>query len=197
MEMSRKMLNDTIEMEDEKDVLSIYLKEINRVPLLDHDEEYDLAVRAQKGDEKARERLVSANLRFVVAVAKKYQGQGLPLEDLIDEGNIGLLIAMDKFEPRVKPGGILIYDPAGMTRKPERTDISIYSVAATDTAAALNAMKTFNMIVLGGLLKIDPIVEMDNVMLGLKKSLPERHHKLLPANEAAMKKGAEIIEKIR
>ena len=65
----------------------------------DHDEEYDLAVRAQKGDEKARERLVSANLRFVVAVAKKYQGQGLPLEDLIDEGNIGLLIAMDKFEP--------------------------------------------------------------------------------------------------
>lgn len=99
MEMSRKMLNDTIEMEDEKDVLSIYLKEINRVPLLDHDEEYDLAVRAQKGDEKARERLVSANLRFVVAVAKKYQGQGLPLEDLIDEGNIGLLIAMDKFEP--------------------------------------------------------------------------------------------------
>ena len=86
-------------MEDEKDVLSIYLKEINRVPLLDHDEEYDLAVRAQKGDEKARERLVSANLRFVVAVAKKYQGQGLPLEDLIDEGNIGLLIAMDKFEP--------------------------------------------------------------------------------------------------
>ena len=105
--------------------------------------------------------------------------------------------SMDKFEPRVKPGGILIYDPAGMTRKPERTDISIYSVAATDTAAALNAMKTFNMIVLGGLLKIDPIVEMDNVMLGLKKSLPERHHKLLPANEAAMKKGAEIIEKIR
>ena len=99
MEMSRKMLNDTIEMEDEKDVLSIYLKEINRFPLLDHDEEYDLAVRAQKGDEKARERLVSANLRFVVAVAKKYQGQGLPLEDLIDEGNIGLLIAMDKFEP--------------------------------------------------------------------------------------------------
>ena len=97
--MSRKMLNDTMNMEDDKDVLSIYLKEINRVPLLDHDEEYDLAVRAQKGDEKARERLVSANLRFVVAVAKKYQGQGLPLEDLIDEGNIGLLIAMDKFEP--------------------------------------------------------------------------------------------------
>ena len=93
------MLNDTSSVQDEKDVLSIYLKEINRVPLLDHDEEYQLALRAQKGDEKARERLINSNLRFVVAVAKKFQGQGLPLEDLIDEGNIGLLIALDKFEP--------------------------------------------------------------------------------------------------
>ena len=97
--MTKRMLNDTTSLQDEKDVLSIYLKEINRVPLLDHDEEYQLALRAQKGDEKARERLISANLRFVVAVAKKFQGQGLPLEDLIDEGNIGLLIALDKFEP--------------------------------------------------------------------------------------------------
>ena len=97
--MSKRMLNDTSSVQDEKDVLSIYLKEINRVPLLDHDEEYQLALRAQKGDEKARDRLINANLRFVVAVAKKFQGQGLPLEDLIDEGNIGLLIALDKFEP--------------------------------------------------------------------------------------------------
>ena len=97
--MTKRMLNETTSLQDEKDVLSIYLKEINRVPLLDHDEEYQLALRAQKGDEKARERLISANLRFVVAVAKKFQGQGLPLEDLIDEGNIGLLIALDKFEP--------------------------------------------------------------------------------------------------
>lgn len=93
------MLNATFTADEDKDVLSIYLKEINQVPLLDHDEEYELAVKAQKGDEKARERLINANLRFVVAVAKKYQGQGLPLEDLIDEGNIGLLIALDKFEP--------------------------------------------------------------------------------------------------
>ena len=93
------MLNDTLTMEEDKDVLSIYLKEINRIPLLSHEQEYDLAVRAQRGDERAREKLINSNLRFVVAVAKKYQGQGLPLEDLIDEGNIGLLIAMDKFEP--------------------------------------------------------------------------------------------------
>ncbi len=104
--------------------------------------------------------------------------------------------SMDKFESRVKPGGILIFDPNGMTRVPERKDINVYRVPAADTAAALNAQKTFNMIVLGGLLAVDPMVEMEYVMLGLKKSLPERHHKLLPANEAAMKKGAEIIEKI-
>lgn len=97
--MSGKMLNDTLTMEEDKDVLSIYLKEINRIPLLSHEQEYDLAVRAQRGDDRAREKLINSNLRFVVAVAKKYQGQGLPLEDLIDEGNIGLLIAMDKFEP--------------------------------------------------------------------------------------------------
>jgi 2-oxoglutarate ferredoxin oxidoreductase subunit gamma len=83
-----------------------------------------------------------------------------------------------------------------MTRVPERKDINVYRIPATDTAAALGQSKTFNMFVLGGLLKVDPVVELDKVMLGLKKSLPERHHKLLPANEAAMLKGGEIIEKI-
>ena len=104
--------------------------------------------------------------------------------------------SMDKFESRVKPGGILIFDPNGMTRVPERKDINVYRIPATDTAAALGQAKTFNMFVLGGLLKVDPVVELDKVMLGLKKSLPERHHKLLPANEVAMLKGGEIIEKI-
>lgn len=105
--------------------------------------------------------------------------------------------SMDKFEPRVKPGGVLIYDSNGMTRKPTRTDISVYRVDATDKAIELNQQKTFNMMVLGGLLHIDPVVEIENVMLGLKKSLPERHHKLLPANEAAMKVGADLIVKER
>ncbi|MDR1592390.1 MAG: 2-oxoacid:acceptor oxidoreductase family protein [Prevotellaceae bacterium] len=103
--------------------------------------------------------------------------------------------SMDKFEPRVKPGGVLIYDSNGMTRKPTRTDINVYCIDATDKASEMGAQKTFNMIVLGGLLKIDPMVAIDKVMLGLKKSLPERHHKLLPANEKAMGIGAEIIRK--
>lgn len=98
MAQNKAMLNSQIYDED-KDVLSIYLKEINKLPMISHEEEYELAIRAQKGDKAAREKLITANLRFVVTVAKKFQGQGLPLEDLIDEGNIGLLTALDKFEP--------------------------------------------------------------------------------------------------
>lgn len=103
--------------------------------------------------------------------------------------------SMDKFESRVKPGGVLIYDSNGMTRKPSRTDISVYRIDATDKANELGAQKTFNMIILGGLLKIDPMVSIEQVMLSLKKSLPERHHKLLPANEEAMKVGGDIVTK--
>jgi len=103
--------------------------------------------------------------------------------------------SLDKFEPAVKVGGTLIYDSNGITTPPSRPDINIYKTTATDTAAALNMSKTFNMMVLGGLLKIRPIVEIDSVMKALKKSLPERHHHLLPANEQAIGKGAEIITK--
>lgn len=83
----------------DEEILSTYLKEINRIPLLTPEEEYELSVKATNGDKKARELLINSNLRFVVNVAKKFQGQGLPIEDLIDEGNIGLMIALDKFNP--------------------------------------------------------------------------------------------------
>lgn len=86
-------------MENDNEVLSIYLKEINRIPLISHDEEYELALKAKNGDKAARDKLLRANLRFVVSVAKKFRGQGLPLSDLINEGNIGLITALDKFEP--------------------------------------------------------------------------------------------------
>ena len=84
---------------DESNILSIYLKEINRIPLLTEEEELDLAIRAKAGDEFARNRMIESNLRFVVNVSKKYQNQGLPLSDLINEGNIGLMTALDKFDP--------------------------------------------------------------------------------------------------
>ena len=73
-----KMLNSEYYMDDDKDVLSIYLKQINKIPMISHEEEYELALKAQQGDKKAREKLINSNLRFVVTVAKKYQGQGLP-----------------------------------------------------------------------------------------------------------------------
>lgn len=92
-------MTNTNKHSNENTSLSLYLKEIEKIPLLDRDEEYRLAVMAKKGDSYARNRLVEANLRFVVSIAKQYQNRGLPLSDLISEGNIGLLTAMDKFEP--------------------------------------------------------------------------------------------------
>ena len=91
--------NEYLDSDSDNEVLSIYLREINRIPLLTHEEETELAVKAKNGDKAARERLINSNLRFVVSVAKKFRGQGLPLLDLINEGNIGLITAIDKFEP--------------------------------------------------------------------------------------------------
>ncbi len=85
-------------MKHEDNVLAMYLKDINKVPMLSHEEEIELAKKAQAGDKAAKNRLVNANLRFVVNVAKKYQNHGLDLTDLISEGNIGLLTAVDKFD---------------------------------------------------------------------------------------------------
>ncbi len=78
--------------------ISMYLKEINKIPLLSFEEETELAKKAAAGDKIAKNKIVNANLRFVVNVAKKYQKKGLELEDLISEGNIGLLTAIDKFD---------------------------------------------------------------------------------------------------
>jgi RNA polymerase primary sigma factor len=94
--MNKNTHKNTCNSDD--NILSIYLKEINRIPLLSREEEDDTARKAACGDKKARERIVNANLRFVVNVAKKYQGQGLPLLDLINEGNIGLLNAIDRYD---------------------------------------------------------------------------------------------------
>lgn len=83
----------------ENDVLNTYLKEVESIPLLSRDEEYNLALKAKYGDMAARSKLIESNSRFVISIAKTYQRRGLPLEDLISEGNIGLINAVDKFEP--------------------------------------------------------------------------------------------------
>lgn len=82
------------------DPVRMYLKEIGRVSLLSAEEETDLAKRVERGDAKAKERLINSNLRLVVSIAKKYVGRGLSLLDLIEEGNIGLMRAVEKFDWR-------------------------------------------------------------------------------------------------
>ncbi|MDD3740254.1 MAG: 2-oxoacid:acceptor oxidoreductase family protein [Bacteroidales bacterium] len=104
--------------------------------------------------------------------------------------------SLDKFECMVKPGGTLLYDPNGITRHPERKDITIYKVAATQKATELGAVKVFNMMVLGSYLKIKPIVKMENVIKGLKKSIPARNHHLIPMNEQAIEIGMKEVEKV-
>lgn len=101
--------------------------------------------------------------------------------------------SMDKFEQTVKPGGVLIYDPNGITHHPTRTDIKIFSIEGNNIATDMGNKKIFNMVVLGAFLKVKPIVELDNVVKGLKKSLPERYHHLLPLNKDAIMKGMDSV----
>ena len=105
--------------------------------------------------------------------------------------------SLEKFESKVKPGGVLIYDGYGIINPPTRKDIHVYRINAMDAANEMNNAKAFNMIVLGGLLKIKPMVTLDSVLRGLKKTLPERHHHLIPMNEEAIKKGMELIQEMK
>jgi RNA polymerase primary sigma factor len=82
------------------DTLQLYLREIGQVKLLTPQEEITLARRVRRGDKKAREQMITANLRLVVKIARDYQGLGLPLLDLINEGNIGLIKGVQRFDPR-------------------------------------------------------------------------------------------------
>ncbi|MDR0750919.1 MAG: 2-oxoacid:acceptor oxidoreductase family protein [Tannerellaceae bacterium] len=115
---------------------------------------------------------------------------------ILNQYDIAIILnqpSLDKFESKVKPDGILIYDGYGIHGEIKRKDIHVYRIDAMDAATEMKNDKVFNMLILGGLLKVAPMVRLENVLLGLKKSLPERHHKLLPMNEAAIKKGMEII----
>ena len=118
---------------------------------------------------------------------------------VLNEYDIAVILnqpSLEKFEKAVKPGGILIYDDYGITRKPVRKDIRIFEIDAMNTANREGSTKVFNMMVLGGVLKLAPMVSIESVMTGLKKSLPERHHKLLPMNEKAILRGMELIREV-
>jgi len=104
--------------------------------------------------------------------------------------------SLDKFESRVRKGGLLLYDGNGISRHPERTDILVFRIDAADESAKMSTTRTFNMIVLGGYLKIKPVVMLENVMKGLKKSLPPRYHHLIAVNEQAIRRGMEIVHEV-
>jgi 2-oxoglutarate ferredoxin oxidoreductase subunit gamma len=104
--------------------------------------------------------------------------------------------SIDKFEQKIKKNGLLLYDGNGITRHPDRKDINIFRIDAADESSRMSTTKTFNMFVLGGYLKLKPIVDIANVIKGLQKSLPVRHHKLIPVNEEAIRRGMEIVYKV-
>src|SRR5919197_1297954 len=95
----RGLLAGLAHPEHERDILDQYLHEVSKTPLLTQKEEIALARKVRAGDQEAMQELVKRNLRFVISVAKKYQNRGLPLTDLIGEGNVGLLTAARKFDP--------------------------------------------------------------------------------------------------
>ncbi|MCF2563475.1 2-oxoacid:acceptor oxidoreductase family protein [Prevotella brevis] len=103
--------------------------------------------------------------------------------------------SLEKFEPKLKPGGILIYDSFGIINPPTRSDITVYRIDAMDKAAEMKNGKVFNMIVLGGMLKVAPVVSTAGVEKALFKTLPERHHGLIPLNMQAIEEGGKIIAK--
>ncbi len=117
-----------------------------------------------------------------------------PILDSFDTAVVLNQQSLDKFEKKVKPGGVLIYDSYGIHTPPTRTDINIHKVDAMEATFDMNNAKSYNMIILGALLKVKPIVAIESILKGLKKTLPERHHHLIPVNESALKKGMELIK---
>jgi 2-oxoglutarate ferredoxin oxidoreductase subunit gamma len=116
---------------------------------------------------------------------------------ILNEYDIAIVLnqpSLEKFEKTVKPGGILIYDGYNIPNQPTRKDIRVFAMDSDNEAKKERESKIFNMLVLGGLLKVAHIVTLENVLAGLKKSIPERHHKFLPLNERAITKGMELIK---
>ncbi|MCM1449431.1 MAG: 2-oxoacid:acceptor oxidoreductase family protein [Clostridiales bacterium] len=116
---------------------------------------------------------------------------------VLDTYDIAVILnqqSLDKFESCVKPGGMLIYDPSGIHHKPTREDITIVPVDALTATIEMGNAKGYNMVLLGAMIKKCPVVSIDAVLRGLKKALPERHHRLIPANEAALRRGMELVD---
>lgn len=121
---------------------------------------------------------------------------GSPIVTKYDTAIILNQQSLDKFENSVKPGGLLLYDPSGITHEPTRTDIRIAKIDAIEVAAQIGNPKVYNMAVLGGFLKLKPVVAMENVEKGLHKSIPARYSELIALNKKAIEEGMEKVETI-
>ena len=117
-----------------------------------------------------------------------------PMLDDYDTAVILNQQSLDKFESKVKPGGTLIYDSYGIHKAPTRTDINIYRIDAMEATFEMENAKAYNMVVLGALLKIKNLLPIESVIKGLKKTLPERHHHLIPMNEDAINRGMNLVK---
>ena len=117
-----------------------------------------------------------------------------PMLDNYDTAVILNQQSLDKFESKVKPGGTLIYDSYGIHKAPTRTDINIYRIDAMEATFEMENAKAYNMVVLGALLKIKNLLPVESVIKGLKKTLPERHHHLIPMNEDAITCGMALVK---
>ena len=117
-----------------------------------------------------------------------------PVLDSFDTAVVLNQQSLDKFESKVKPGGTLLYDPNGIHHLPTRTDITVKAVDAMGAAIELKNSKTYNMILLGALLTMRPVVDTEAVVKALRKTLPERHHHLIPLNEQAIEKGRSLVQ---
>lgn len=118
---------------------------------------------------------------------------------IINEYDTAIILnqqSLNKFESEVKPGGVLLYDPNGITAPPKRTDISIYKIDAMKVANEIGNPKVYNMVVLGAFLAVKSIVDEENIEKGLKKSLHERYHKMIPMNLEGVKAGKDKVEKV-
>ncbi len=104
--------------------------------------------------------------------------------------------SLEKFEDKVVPGGILIYDGYGIIDPPTRRDIQVFRIDAMDATNERRMGKAYNMVVLGGLLRVRPVVTVASVLEALRKKLPQRHHNLIPMNEEALRVGMDIIRRV-
>jgi len=161
------------------DPIKAYLKDVRPIPLLKPAEELELARKIQKGDSQAREKMIRSNLRLVISIAKKYINLGVPLSDLIEEGNIGLMKAVEKFDPKrgfrfstyaawwIKQGiSRAIIDQGKMIRVPVymNEEIIKYKKAIEKLTHKLKRKPQFNEIAKKMKLPVDKVRELDQAI---------------------------------